>query len=157
MKSVGGSAKSTVLSAADLNAADVEREWKVLATLGTLSLAILVFMALGHHEDLKSSAKVVDSKLRTAKGVEKLSKSTLIHKSGVSKKKRLNNKIMETSNKELALLEESLPRVLGPAPPPLAGGGVPLLRELPQSPPCSLVVGQHHRDALCAVGDIQSH
>jgi hypothetical protein len=95
-----------------LNAADVQREWKVLTTLGTLALAILVFMALGHHEDIKSSTKVVDSKLYTAKSVEKLSKTKLVHKSGNSKKKRLNNIIKESSNKELALLEESLPHVL---------------------------------------------
>jgi len=110
LHSVIDRSKSTLLSAADLNESKIQKEWTVLVTLGTLILTVTMCMVLGHKYD-SQIGKTVDINIATV--VSKLSMNpTKIH----SKKRRLAALVKESSIDEVALLEESLPRVLGDQP-----------------------------------------
>eukprot|EP00597_Dinobryon_sp_UTEXLB2267_P012543 CAMPEP_0170122720 /NCGR_PEP_ID=MMETSP0020_2-20130122/16918_1 /TAXON_ID=98059 /ORGANISM="Dinobryon sp., Strain UTEXLB2267" /LENGTH=2177 /DNA_ID=CAMNT_0010353853 /DNA_START=1571 /DNA_END=8104 /DNA_ORIENTATION=+ len=103
LKSVAASSKSTVLSAAQLNSDDIKREWTVLVTVGMLAVFVLVFMALGHYYDLKNET---ESNMKQLQVIEKRVNT-------VEHKKRLNKIVRNVESDELALIEESLPQVLG--------------------------------------------
>jgi hypothetical protein len=105
---------STVLTADDLNASTLARGWRALATLGALSAAIVVGLFWSHHQD--SLAKRVEPAPETPVGAQpKATKAKGVLKgaaSAVGKRVRFNVKKKALVNAELALVEESLPRVL---------------------------------------------
>jgi hypothetical protein len=101
---IADSATSTVLSAQDLNAATVAKEWTVIATLGTFVAITFGLMLWVHYLDwkVKSSIEIAGS-----------SKSKLSMQGKVSKKRPLSSRGFQSAgDKEIALIEESLPSVL---------------------------------------------
>ena len=101
---IADSATSTVLSAQDLNAATVAKEWTVIATLGTLVALTLGVMLWVHYLDwkVKSSIQLAGS-----------SKSKLSVQEKLRKKRPLSSRGFQSAgDKEIALIEDSLPSVL---------------------------------------------
>ena len=100
------SAKRTVLSAADLNAAVIAKEWTVLATLSTFIFVSICLMIWGHYLDRQVNfrTQVVKSKL-DAVGKDIHRRKFLSPKSSRS--------VDATIEKEIVRLEDSLPAVLG--------------------------------------------
>jgi hypothetical protein len=102
---VSDSAETTIVSAASLNVAQIQQEWTVLATLGTLVVTIMVCMLIGHHFDVKSHVNVTNVNVSVGSWVKNEKRTS-------KAKKRFNSLIGQQAGEELAILEESLPRVL---------------------------------------------
>jgi len=111
LNTVTESSKSTLLSAADLNASQIKKQWTVLLTLGTFIAAIIACMGLGHWYDLQEDKTELQKNLSRMK--EATSSSTLLKSDRRKKKRQFDHLIQQFGSDELAMVEESLPRVLG--------------------------------------------
>jgi hypothetical protein len=102
---------STIKTADDLNASTVAKGWRALATLGAVAGAILVGLLWSHHKDgqAKRIRPVNDDKAPSVMA----SKVGKLVKSVSTTRVRFNTRVKKALvNAELAIVEDSLPRVL---------------------------------------------
>jgi hypothetical protein len=109
---------STIQTADDLNASTVTKGWRALATLGTLAAAILTALYWSNradHHAKKVQATPEEQAVHNAQDAErkKSAKKKADGSSGRDKKIRFNTRAKKALvNAELAIVEESLPKVL---------------------------------------------
>jgi len=112
LNAVVDNSKTTILSAANLNASQMRKQWTVVLTMCTLIVTVIVCMGVGHHLDLQNDKKDrIKQNLRRIQATETsspVSTSKNVHK----KRHYLRQVTRKTRNDELTLLEESLPHVL---------------------------------------------
>jgi hypothetical protein len=100
---------STILTADNLNASTITKGWRALATLGALAAAVVFGLFWSHHTD-NIAKRVNPAPDQSAALVKKESEAK---KTKVGKKARFNFRTKKALvNAELAIVEESLPRVL---------------------------------------------
>ena len=123
LQSVGDSMRSTISSATSLNAAEIEKEFTVLITIGLLAVSILVSLYASYcadsfdmvKETFKSGQKL-DEKRRfslTSFVNPGAKKAALKSKSDAL---RVRKGLQKLERDDLAIWEESLPRVLSSTP-----------------------------------------
>jgi hypothetical protein len=102
---------STILTADDLNASTLTRGWRALATLGSLAAGILIALIWSNQADHKAKQiQATPEEQAQQKAQELIAKKT---KKGRDKKIRFNTRAKKALvNAELAIVEESLPKVL---------------------------------------------
>ena len=109
LTTITDSAEKTVLSVTDLNAAVIEEEWTVLATIGTFMAITIGFIFLGHY---------LDRKIHHRTQIAEHTKSKLgLFDKGTHRRQLLPSVSSRSTDataidKEIARLEESLPAVL---------------------------------------------
>jgi hypothetical protein len=102
---------STIQTADDLNASTLTKGWRALATLGSLAAGILIALIWSNQADHKAKQiQATPEEQAQQKAQELIGKKT---KKGRDKKIRFNTRAKKALvNAELAIVEESLPKVL---------------------------------------------
>jgi len=105
---------STVRTADDLSGSTVTESWRALATLGAIATALVVGLLLSHRSDniAKQTKASANDKQKSASDVSKQGLA-LLGSMSRKKRSRRQKKANVIVNAELAMVEDSLPRVLG--------------------------------------------
>jgi hypothetical protein len=108
LNSIRQNAILTITSSQDLNSSKVRKEWTVLTTLSILAIFIILFMVWGHYKDSQQAIASSYSKALN----KNLSKIAPIR----NRKKKIQKLIAATDSNDLAIIEESIPRVFSSKP-----------------------------------------
>ena len=107
--------ENTVLSAADLNAADLGRSWQALVTIGTLIVGIVISMSFSYYADRQAKNSIIAEEKMTehAKQHSLFHRKSQIHR----EQKYIHNsphslRRADSSTNIFAIAEEALPQIL---------------------------------------------
>ena len=109
--SVFGNSESVILSAGSLSAAEISKEFGVLATFLVLLVFAAVFMSVGHYFDLVDTKKINDEKSVVFKGFALINR-LLMPKKAIAPQVLAQNNAFSRRKSEVVILDDALPTVL---------------------------------------------
>ena len=128
LSSMSTSFVDTFESAADLSATSVTGDWRVLTTIGTLAVLIISAVLIGHALDKRetsdqTAAKAADnqkqlvrwsfSRSKTEGGTAKIVAPMSSQQAKMKQRAEVKAMLLNKSKSDIAMIEESIPRVLG--------------------------------------------